>query len=118
MEAWEKVFVGDETFMETMHGRYGCIACHGGVAGAEVLAQEAMLCRVQAARPLALRLRLGRARSLMPGGLPEGGAARAAGAVLLPASPVVPSHAREAGQLLLAAADLRAAVRTARMLDA
>ncbi len=33
MEAWEKVFVNQETFFETVHGRYGCITCHGGMGG-------------------------------------------------------------------------------------
>jgi hypothetical protein len=31
VEAWEKVFVNQETFFATLHGRYGCITCHGGV---------------------------------------------------------------------------------------
>ncbi len=30
MEAWEKVYINQESFFETMHGRYGCITCHGG----------------------------------------------------------------------------------------
>jgi hypothetical protein len=30
LEAWEKVILNQEAFFETMHGRYGCIACHGG----------------------------------------------------------------------------------------
>ena len=35
MEAWEKVFVNQESFFSTVHGRYGCITCHGGVAGTD-----------------------------------------------------------------------------------
>jgi hypothetical protein len=34
LEAWEKVFVSESSFFETVHGRYGCITCHGGTAGA------------------------------------------------------------------------------------
>lgn len=34
LEAWEKIFVGDE-FLATYHARFGCIACHGGTEGAE-----------------------------------------------------------------------------------
>ena len=30
LEAWEKVFLGDEGFLATYHARLGCIACHGG----------------------------------------------------------------------------------------
>ncbi len=30
MAAWEKVYLDQDAFFETMHGRYGCIACHGG----------------------------------------------------------------------------------------
>jgi hypothetical protein len=30
MEAWEKVYLDQDAFFETMHGRYGCITCHGG----------------------------------------------------------------------------------------
>jgi hypothetical protein len=33
LEVWEKVFVGAPEFFETIHGRYGCITCHGGVGG-------------------------------------------------------------------------------------
>ena len=33
VEAWEKVFLNQESFFETVHGRYGCITCHGGVGG-------------------------------------------------------------------------------------
>jgi hypothetical protein len=29
-EAWKRVFLDDLGFLETMHGRYGCITCHGG----------------------------------------------------------------------------------------
>ena len=31
MEAWEKVYLNQESFFENVHGRYGCITCHGGV---------------------------------------------------------------------------------------
>lgn len=31
VEAWEKVYLNQESFFETVHGRYGCITCHGGV---------------------------------------------------------------------------------------
>jgi len=34
LEAWEKVFVKDQKFPETMHARVGCITCHGGQEGA------------------------------------------------------------------------------------
>ncbi|MFC2046496.1 hypothetical protein ACFLTC_03130 [Chloroflexota bacterium] len=34
MEAWQKVYLGQESFFETIHGRYGCITCHGGTGGA------------------------------------------------------------------------------------
>ncbi|MBN1657652.1 MAG: hypothetical protein JXA93_04580, partial [Anaerolineae bacterium] len=34
MEVWQKVFLDQEAYFETIHGRYGCIACHGGVGGA------------------------------------------------------------------------------------
>ena len=33
LEAWEKVFISDETFLDSIHGQPGCIACHGGVSG-------------------------------------------------------------------------------------
>jgi hypothetical protein len=29
-ERWRAVFLDDLAFLETMHGRYGCITCHGG----------------------------------------------------------------------------------------
>ena len=35
LEAWEKVFISDETFVDSIHGQQGCITCHGGVSGAE-----------------------------------------------------------------------------------
>jgi thiosulfate/3-mercaptopyruvate sulfurtransferase len=35
LEAWEKVHVSDETFLESIHGKMGCITCHGGVSGAQ-----------------------------------------------------------------------------------
>ena len=28
--AWESVYLDNPEFLETMHGRYGCLACHGG----------------------------------------------------------------------------------------
>jgi thiosulfate/3-mercaptopyruvate sulfurtransferase len=31
VEAWEKVYINQESLFETVHGRYGCITCHGGV---------------------------------------------------------------------------------------
>lgn len=31
VERWELVYLSDPAFLETMHGRYGCIICHGGV---------------------------------------------------------------------------------------
>ena len=33
VEAWEKVYLNQESFFETVHGRYGCITCHGGTGG-------------------------------------------------------------------------------------
>jgi hypothetical protein len=33
LEEWEKVALDDPSFLETIHGRYGCITCHGGVGG-------------------------------------------------------------------------------------
>jgi hypothetical protein len=33
LEVWQKVFLNQEAYFETMHGRYGCITCHGGVGG-------------------------------------------------------------------------------------
>ncbi len=30
MEVWEKVFVKDAEFMESTHGKVGCVICHGG----------------------------------------------------------------------------------------
>ncbi len=34
VEAWKKVLVQDKTFMDTTHGKLGCITCHGGTSGA------------------------------------------------------------------------------------
>ncbi|MBN1657477.1 MAG: hypothetical protein JXA93_03700 [Anaerolineae bacterium] len=34
VEAWEKVFISDETFVDSVHGKMGCITCHGGTSGA------------------------------------------------------------------------------------
>jgi len=33
VEAWKKVYVSDETFLDSIHGKQGCITCHGGVSG-------------------------------------------------------------------------------------
>ncbi len=30
MEGWEKVFISDENFLESIHGQLGCVNCHGG----------------------------------------------------------------------------------------
>jgi thiosulfate/3-mercaptopyruvate sulfurtransferase len=35
LEAWEKVFISDDTFLESVHGQLGCITCHGGASGVE-----------------------------------------------------------------------------------
>ena len=35
LEAWEKVYISDETFLDSIHGLQGCITCHGGVSGAQ-----------------------------------------------------------------------------------
>jgi hypothetical protein len=35
LEAWEQVFLNDESFFETYHARFGCIACHGGTGGVD-----------------------------------------------------------------------------------
>ena len=35
LEAWEKVFLDSEPFFDTLHGRFGCIACHGGTSGTD-----------------------------------------------------------------------------------
>jgi thiosulfate/3-mercaptopyruvate sulfurtransferase len=34
LEAWEKVFISDAKFVDSIHGSQGCIACHGGTSGA------------------------------------------------------------------------------------
>lgn len=31
VDRWEMVYLSDPAFLETVHGRYGCIICHGGV---------------------------------------------------------------------------------------
>ena len=43
LEAWEKVFISDETFADSIHGKMGCITCHGGTgaAGGADLSKEA-----------------------------------------------------------------------------
>ncbi|MCL7453239.1 MAG: hypothetical protein M8467_09335 [Anaerolineae bacterium] len=33
LDAWERVLISEESFSETLHGRYGCITCHGGTPG-------------------------------------------------------------------------------------
>jgi thiosulfate/3-mercaptopyruvate sulfurtransferase len=33
LEVWEKVYVSDPEFFQTLHARFGCIACHGGADG-------------------------------------------------------------------------------------
>ena len=35
LEAWQKVFLGDEGFLATYHAQFGCIACHGGTNGTD-----------------------------------------------------------------------------------
>jgi len=35
LEAWEKVLLNEQSFFETLHGRYGCITCHGGTGDVE-----------------------------------------------------------------------------------
>ena len=30
MEVWEKVFVKDAEFLQSTHGKVGCVICHGG----------------------------------------------------------------------------------------
>jgi thiosulfate/3-mercaptopyruvate sulfurtransferase len=35
LEVWEKVWISDETFMDSIHGQMGCITCHGGASGVE-----------------------------------------------------------------------------------
>ncbi len=35
MEGWEKVFISDETFLDSIHGQQGCVNCHGGNGEAE-----------------------------------------------------------------------------------
>jgi hypothetical protein len=34
LEVWEKVFLEDADFMESIHGQVGCVICHGGDSGA------------------------------------------------------------------------------------
>ena len=40
MDAWKRVYLDNEAFFETVHGRYGCTTCHGG-HGDSVFKQEA-----------------------------------------------------------------------------
>jgi thiosulfate/3-mercaptopyruvate sulfurtransferase len=35
LEVWEKVLLDAPEFFETVHGRYGCITCHGGEGGTD-----------------------------------------------------------------------------------
>ncbi|RME75717.1 MAG: hypothetical protein D6784_07380, partial [Chloroflexi bacterium] len=35
MEGWEKVFISNKEFAETIHGEMGCVTCHGGNGQAE-----------------------------------------------------------------------------------
>jgi hypothetical protein len=35
LEAWEEVLISNETFLDSIHGRMGCINCHGGASGVE-----------------------------------------------------------------------------------
>ena len=35
-EAWEMVYLDEDEFFETIHGRYGCVGCHGGRGDAKV----------------------------------------------------------------------------------
>ncbi|MFZ5915947.1 MAG: hypothetical protein ACOYZ7_03350 [Chloroflexota bacterium] len=39
LEVWEKVNVSDPEFFQTLHARYGCITCHGGVSDTPIKAQ-------------------------------------------------------------------------------
>ncbi len=34
LEAWEKVFISNAEFVDSIHGQQGCIECHGGTSGA------------------------------------------------------------------------------------
>jgi len=36
LEVWEKVFLGDAEFMESTHGKVGCVICHGGDSSIDV----------------------------------------------------------------------------------
>lgn len=35
MEAWQQVFLGNAEFMQSTHGKAGCVICHGGDSGVE-----------------------------------------------------------------------------------
>ena len=35
LEAWEKVFIDDAEFMQSTHGKVGCVICHGGDSSEE-----------------------------------------------------------------------------------
>jgi hypothetical protein len=34
LEAWEKVYISNDEFLQSIHGQRGCITCHGGTSGA------------------------------------------------------------------------------------
>ena len=36
LEAWQAVYLDREEFFQTLHGRYGCIACHGGTGNTKI----------------------------------------------------------------------------------
>jgi hypothetical protein len=35
LEVWQKVFLGDAEFVQSTHGKVGCVICHGGDSSAE-----------------------------------------------------------------------------------
>lgn len=45
MEGWEKVFISNQEFAETIHGEMGCVTCHGGngASGKKEEAHEGVL---------------------------------------------------------------------------
>ncbi len=42
LEAWEKVFADDAEFAQSVHGKVGCVICHGGDPSAEEMSEEGM----------------------------------------------------------------------------
>lgn len=40
MEAWEKVFADDADFVQSVHGKVGCVICHGGDSSVEDKSEE------------------------------------------------------------------------------